>query len=1414
MAQKAETDLPHILDIRVEGESVHVTAYVPEGYQQIVLEGKPRFGQGAWVPRSVIHVQGREGEYIFQMDVSLQIEWLRIRAEREIPLASDNFSGPSEFPGPSSNSDGGLDYVYAMPGVDSPEDDVRIESIGGAGGDEEREVVESDIWRMDGDRMYFFNQYRGLQIIDITNARDPRLLGEMELPAAGEQMYMVDAGHVVLLARNNCSYWGGGAESRIVILNVSTETPVEVTSLPLRGRIQESRLVGSALYVTSQVYQQKSGKPDTWEWGTRVHSFDLSDPSNPAERDVLWVPGYQNVIQATSDYLFVATQGLGSRDHWRSRLKIVDISRPDGTMRELGEIQPAGRILDKFKIDLADNVLRVISERQGRPLITELENFDLSNPSKPYRLGSVTLGEGERLHATRFDGDKAYIVTFFQIDPLWIVDLSDPKKPAITGELEVPGWSTYIQPLGDRLLAIGIDDVDGWRVSVSLFDVGNPEQPGLLSRVPIGSSHSWSEANHDEKAFGWMEDASLILVPFQGYEESQSIAGVQLIDLENDQLIKRGLIEHGVAPRRSAMMDDVILSLSGRSLMAVDAENRDQPELLSELPLSWRVDEVFTVGDHVVELGRGDRWSGTDPVLRVANLTSDFEILSTLQLGNWPVVGTELRDGILYIAQTETTSFTGIPEPEEEEMVAPPNTLWMRALDLNHLPVLTVVDESKQNLQAPLYGSKLNALWVDEETLVWQSTQEYSFWWGGFPIMEDEGRMADVGIWPSSAGSRFLAFDTRAEHGLPLLSEYDLDVKEVWNFSEAHAVDGKIYLSYQENTFDKPALTLLPGRDPGRWMQKYFLAVIDYADTQHPTSRPPVNLPGSLVGVSHGGGVLYTQGNHYDSETLAMSRHEWLDALAYDGVAAHQVDAIAFSNTWPHLARITSDGYVVGVQLHSGDVQDGLEDVFPRYGLSSWKLSHTGEFEQRNSEWKLPYSASALHLQGNDVLVKQDRDVWSFRLGSNGALDLQSVYAPLGCYGYDLNEVVIDQEKHLWIPAMDYGTDRIPPGEPGQSIVSISTGSSFGECLGYCETSLHVEPNRLTFQARAPDQSLPTFRQSDYGNSDWNRLIPLIDWKAFLEISEKIGCPDCADGGAEWIEISVPGRTHRVTFEYGASVKEMGPILKSLRLLRSGFEIPVPQVDSIRYVRMEEDCQGLCRGEFFQDAKSSRWNYTDPEWKLRSRHYSKATGQEEWSDIQAMVDWGVIGRLSSGEFNICQSCPGVEWIEIRGLGQTFILPAGEPELIVLREKLSNNLGRYRVEPKPVPITRIDYGTSFGFCEGYCIKELAADAQGIAMVGASRQENIPNIESSLKITETEWGDLLKRAEAANIETMDPVIGCPDCADGGSAWIRVWRGEKEYQVTFEYGHPPDAIAELVAQLHAWIELLPTDAGLPRE
>ena len=271
--------------------------------------------------------------------------------------------------------------------------------------------------------------------------------------------------------------------------------------------------------------------------------------TSPVARSTLWYPGYNNVVHATDTFLFAVTQN--PTNYQKSLVNVIDITAPDGTMHAYDTITPAGRVEDKFKLDWSDAIFSVISEVSSNPRLTKLETFRLPDPRSlpPFsyvKLGEVELGHGERLFATRFAYPRAYVVTFLQIDPLWIVDLSDPEHPTVSGELEVPGWSTYIHPRGHQLVAVGVETN---RTTVSLFDVSDPGAPALLSRVPLGSQYSSSEANRDEKAFTVLEEVGLILIPVQGYTSNGWQSWVQLIDLGANSLAARGRIEHDFAPR-------------------------------------------------------------------------------------------------------------------------------------------------------------------------------------------------------------------------------------------------------------------------------------------------------------------------------------------------------------------------------------------------------------------------------------------------------------------------------------------------------------------------------------------------------------------------------------------------------------------------------------------------------------------------------------------------------------------------------------------------------------------------------------------------------------------------------------------------------------------------------------------------
>jgi len=171
-----------------------------------------------------------------------------------------------------------------------------------------------------------------------------------------------------------------------------------------------------------------------------------------------------------------------------------------------------------FRMSEKDGYLRVASyngrwnSNESPVLISILKPGDnrelqliarLPNDSNPEHIGKP----GEQLHASRFLGDKAYLVTFLQTDPLYVVDLSDPYSPVIAGELEIDGYSDYLHPIDENyLLGIGKGAIpagspqDGFRgafaqgIKLSLFDVSDPQSPREIQSIEIGKRGSDSEA--------------------------------------------------------------------------------------------------------------------------------------------------------------------------------------------------------------------------------------------------------------------------------------------------------------------------------------------------------------------------------------------------------------------------------------------------------------------------------------------------------------------------------------------------------------------------------------------------------------------------------------------------------------------------------------------------------------------------------------------------------------------------------------------------------------------------------------------------------------------------------------------------------------------------------------------------------
>ncbi len=149
----------------------------------------------------------------------------------------------------------------------------------------------------------------------------------------------------------------------------------------------------------------------------------------------------------------------------------------------------------------------------------------LPNSSRPALIGKP----GEEVYAARFIGDRAYVVTFRLIDPLYVLDLSNALDPKIAGELELPGFSNLLQGIGENLL-LGIGHevpVDGQNVSqgvkVALFDVGDPSAPVTLGQLVIGKLGSSSAALYDHHALTLLEasDGYRVALPITRHELEQ-----------------------------------------------------------------------------------------------------------------------------------------------------------------------------------------------------------------------------------------------------------------------------------------------------------------------------------------------------------------------------------------------------------------------------------------------------------------------------------------------------------------------------------------------------------------------------------------------------------------------------------------------------------------------------------------------------------------------------------------------------------------------------------------------------------------------------------------------------------------------------------------------------------------------------
>ena len=320
-----------------------------------------------------------------------------------------------------------------------------------------------------------------------------------------------------------------------------------------------------------------------------VLTIDLDRGIDPVDSDAILADA--TTVYSSASRMYLATerwvdpevaQEQGAPVGRSTTVHAFDVARGDATAYK-GSANLRGYLLSQFSMSEHRGALRVATTEEP-PWIpgvrpgADSESFVTVFDERPGGLAQVGrvggIGKGERIFGVRFVDDVGFVVTFRQTDPLYTLDLSEPARPRVVCELKIPGYSSYLHPIGDGLvLGIGQDaDTNGRPLGAqaSLFDVSDLSNPRRLHQRRFGR-YANTLAENDHHAFLWWPATNLLVLPLSAYGERGDEAFAGAVGLHVDRaggFRDAGQTEHpevdGYAPQivRTLVAGDRLLSIS------------------------------------------------------------------------------------------------------------------------------------------------------------------------------------------------------------------------------------------------------------------------------------------------------------------------------------------------------------------------------------------------------------------------------------------------------------------------------------------------------------------------------------------------------------------------------------------------------------------------------------------------------------------------------------------------------------------------------------------------------------------------------------------------------------------------------------------------------------------------------------
>lgn len=433
-------------------------------------------------------------------------------------------------------------------------------------------VDEADIVKTDGEYVYSISD----DTVYITYAKNPT---EMNVVAKIQEPLSNIYPEDLILQNNKLIIISGNTIKTVVKIYdlADVENPDKIKEFEINKEYYTSRYINGNLYVISSGRVTSEGNLEYVEDGATVNpdkpnaykindlytrmqtviaSYNLNAPENKIKVQS-YLMDVENAYISEKNMYLIDNGYSGSRDvefsdifGIKGLLGIGDAIKEsdstygsniykfnfkeDGSVEYQTKTQVEGTTIDQFSLDEKDDNLRIALYTTKGSRVVVLDN-------NLKQLGETAyLAKGEKMYSARFVGDRAYLVTYKNMDPLYSIDLSDPANPKALGALKIPGYSTYLQPYDENhIIGFGFQTEETVRrnslgrvtstsakvtgMKMALFDVSDISNPKMISEEVIGDSKTNSTVLENHKALLLDKERNLLAIPIKNYTTDLSI---------------------------------------------------------------------------------------------------------------------------------------------------------------------------------------------------------------------------------------------------------------------------------------------------------------------------------------------------------------------------------------------------------------------------------------------------------------------------------------------------------------------------------------------------------------------------------------------------------------------------------------------------------------------------------------------------------------------------------------------------------------------------------------------------------------------------------------------------------------------------------------------------------------------------